>query len=43
MVLTIQRYTVLCILYVNMVLTVQDYSVSEIISPGGLTFTVNQI
>ncbi len=45
MVLTVQHYTVseklLCILYVNMVLTVQCYIVSEIIAPGGLMFTVN--
>ncbi len=43
MVLTVQHYTVsekhLCILYVN----VQCYIVLEIIAPGGLMFTVNQI
>ncbi len=46
MVLTVQHYTVrekcLCILYVNMVLTVQCYIVSEIIAPGELMLTVNQ-
>ncbi len=47
MVLTVQHYTVsekcLCILYVNMVLDEQCYIMSEIITPGGLMFTVNQI
>ncbi len=47
MVLTVQNYTVsenvLCILNVNIVLTVQCYIVLEIIAPGGLMFTVNQI
>ncbi len=47
MVLTVQHYTVsekgLCILYVNMVLTVQCYIVSEIIALGGIILTINKI
>ncbi len=47
MVLTVQHYTAsekcLCIIYVNMVLDIECYIMSEIIAPGGLMFTVNQI
>ncbi len=43
--ITYKLYFILCILYVNMVLTVESYIMSEIIliDPGGLMFTVNQI